>query len=72
MNKNECIEYCLNQMNLMWDGCHDYQERRDIYDACKAYCRKYGYIGGAFDQIWSAANRLREIRNGTYIPGLSM
>ena len=72
MNKKQLIAICLHEMRTMWDGNHDYSARTAIYNACKDLCYRYGYTGGAFDQIWNAANRLHAIENGVYVPGLGV
>lgn len=66
MNKRECIVYVAKQQTKCWEQPTTYQERTEIYNYCKDVCKQNGYSGGAFDQIWNAATRLRAIANGVY------
>lgn len=55
----ECIRYCENAQREMWERYGkpaDYSKRRETYLHCKEICKKNGYEGSRFVQIWNTAS----------------
>lgn len=66
MNKRACIDYVKEQQKKGWEQPTSFEKRTEVYNHCKEFCKKNGYTGGSFVQIWNAATRQRAIANGSY------
>ena len=66
MTKRECIDYVAEQQTKSWEQPTDYDKRTKVYAHCKEVCKRNGYTGGAFENIWLNAIRRRAIANGSY------